>query len=133
MFVIGKSASPRCFKHVRNLPCRYGSQKKAWMDGTLFEEWLHELDRSFEMQGRKVIMIVDNYPAHSEVSGLKAINLQFLPPNTTSCTRPMDQGIIRYRISSNKRRASHKRSTFGYTLKEAPPSNKCHNSKCRAY
>ena len=23
MFVIGKSANPRCFKHVRNLPCRY--------------------------------------------------------------------------------------------------------------
>ena len=40
-FVIGKSASPRCFKHVRNLPCRYRSQKKAWMDGTLYEEWLH--------------------------------------------------------------------------------------------
>ena len=29
MFVIGKSASPTCFKHVRNLPCRYWSQKKA--------------------------------------------------------------------------------------------------------
>ena len=40
-FVIGKSASPRCFKHVRNLPCSYRSQKKAWMDGTLYEEWLH--------------------------------------------------------------------------------------------
>ena len=40
-FVIGKSASPRCFKYVRNLPCRYRSQKKAWMDGTLYEEWLH--------------------------------------------------------------------------------------------
>ena len=23
MFVIGKSTNPRCFKHVRNLPCRY--------------------------------------------------------------------------------------------------------------
>ena len=37
-------------------------------------------------------MIVDNYPVHPEVSGLKTINLQFLPPNTTSCTQPMDQG-----------------------------------------
>ena len=36
MFVIRKSASPRCFKHVRNLPCRYRSQKKAWMGGTHF-------------------------------------------------------------------------------------------------
>ena len=25
MFVIGKSACPSCFKHFRNLPCRYGS------------------------------------------------------------------------------------------------------------
>ena len=55
MFVTGKYASPRCFKHVRNLTCRYRSQRKAWMDGTLFEEWLHELDRKFEMQGRKSI------------------------------------------------------------------------------
>ena len=67
MFVIGKSASPRCFKHVRNLPCRYQSQKKAWMDGTPFEEWLQELDHKFEMQGKKVVMIVNNFPAHPEV------------------------------------------------------------------
>ena len=95
-FVIGKSASPRCFKHVRNLPCRYRSQKKAWMDGTLYEEWLHQLDRKFEMQGKKAAVIVDNCPAHQEVSGLKAINLQLLPPNTTSCTYSMDQGLIWY-------------------------------------
>ena len=63
MFVIEKSASPKCFKHVLNLPCRYRSQKKAWVNGTLFEEWLHELDRKFDWQGRKVVIIVDNCPA----------------------------------------------------------------------
>ena len=82
----------KCFKLVCNLPCRYWSQKKAWTDGTLFDEWLHELDHKFEMQRRKVVMIVNNCPAHPEVSGLKAINLQFLQPSTTSCTQPMDQG-----------------------------------------
>ena len=66
------------------------------MNGALFEEWLHELDRKIKMQGRRIVTIVDNFPAHPEVSGLKAINLQFLPPNTTSCTQPMDQGVIRY-------------------------------------
>ena len=96
IFYIGKSASPRCFKHVRNPPCRYRSQKKAWMDGTLFEEWLHELYRKFEMQGRKVVMVVDNFPVHPEVLGLKVINLRLLPPNTTSCTQAIDQGVIRY-------------------------------------
>ena len=51
MFVNGKSDSPRCSKHVRNLPCRYRYQKKAWMDVPLLEEWLHKLDRNFEMPG----------------------------------------------------------------------------------
>ena len=96
MFVTGKSTSPRCFKHARNLPCRYRPQKKAWMDGTLFEEWLHELHRKFEMQGRMFVMIVDNFPAHSKVLGLKAINLQFLPLDTTSCIQAMDQVVISY-------------------------------------
>ena len=92
MFVIGKSANwkisnSRCFKHnVRNLPCRYQSQKKAWMDGTLFEEWLCELDRKFKMLGKKIVMIINNCPAHPERSRLKAVKLQFLPPKTTSCT-----------------------------------------------
>ena len=95
-FVIGESTRRRCMKHVRNLPCRYQSQKKAWMDGTLFEEWLHELDFKFAMQRRKVVMIVDNCPAHPEVSELKALNLQFEPRNTTSCTKPMDQRVIRH-------------------------------------
>ena len=48
------------------------------------------------MEGTKVIMTVDNCRPHPEVSGLKAINLQFLPPNTTSCTQLINQGIIRY-------------------------------------
>ena len=38
---------------------------------------------------------MDNCPAHPEIGGLKAIELCFLPPNTTSITQPMDQGVIR--------------------------------------
>ena len=45
---------------------------------------------------KKVVMIVNNCSAHPEVSGLKTTNLQFLPRNTTSCTEPMDQWVIRY-------------------------------------
>ena len=63
-------------------------RKHRWMG--------HEVDCKFEMQGRKVVMIVNNCPAYPEVSGLKTINLQFLPPNNTSYTQPMDQGVIRY-------------------------------------
>ena len=94
MFVIGKSAGPRCFKHVRNLADIDFKRKHGWM-GSFFEEWLHKLDRKFVIQERKVVMIVDNCPAHPKFSGLKAINLQFLQPNTTSYTQQMDQGVIR--------------------------------------
>ena len=65
------------------------------MDGVLFEEWIRELDSKFEREGRKVVLIVDNCPAHPRVKDLKAINLVFLPPSTTSKTQPMDQGVIR--------------------------------------
>ena len=52
--------------------------------------------RKFEKQKRKIIMFVDNCPAHprSVQSKLKAIRLEFLPPNKTSVLQPMDQGII---------------------------------------
>ena len=95
MFIIGKSKSPRCFKNLKQLPCRYRGQKKSWMDSDLFKEWVRELDRKFEQQNRKVVLIIDNCPAHPAIGGLKAIELCFLPLNTTAVTQPIDQGVIR--------------------------------------
>ena len=95
MFVIGKSVKPRCFKHVKSLPCRYRAQSKSWMSSFLFDEWVKELNKKFEKENCKIVLIVDNCPAHPIVDGLKAIELVFLPPNTTSKTQPMDQGVIR--------------------------------------
>ena len=95
LLVIGKSKKPRCFKGVQNLPCEYRSQSKSWMTGDLFIEWLSTLDRKFVSDARKVLMMVDNCPAHPDVPNLKAITLTFLPPNTTSKLQPMDQGVIR--------------------------------------
>ena len=43
----------------------------------------------------KVILTVDNSPAHTVIEGLKTVELVFLPPNTTSKTQPMNQGVIR--------------------------------------
>ena len=65
------------------------------MDGNLFSEWVKKLDRKFAAQERKVALIIDNCPAHPSLEGLQAIELIFLPPNTTSKTQPMDQGVIR--------------------------------------
>ena len=95
IFVISKSAKPRCFKNVKSLPFRYRSQVKSWMNSFFFDEWLNELDKMFEKENRNVILVVDNCPAHPIIEGLKAVELVFLPPNTTSKTQPMDQGVIR--------------------------------------
>ncbi|XP_053406295.1 tigger transposable element-derived protein 4-like [Mercenaria mercenaria] len=91
--VIGKSKNPRCFSGIKQdrLPVMYKSNKKAWMTGEIFEEWLHWFDR--QMKGRKVLLFVDNAPSHPQVN-LKNVNVKFLPPNTTSLCQPMDQGII---------------------------------------
>jgi len=84
LLVIGKFQNPRCFKNVKSLPMQYFANRKAWMVSEIFKEWLRKLDRKFSREHRKVLMLVDNCPAHPSVSGLKAITLKFLPPNTTS-------------------------------------------------
>ena len=53
----------------------------------------HRLDQTFE-SNRKVALIADICLAHPDVSGLMAIDLNFLHPNTTYVTQPMDQGVI---------------------------------------
>ena len=60
------------------------------MNGELFEEWIKEVDKSFQREGGNVAMIMYNCSAHPDVEWLKR-----LPSNTTSNTRLMDQGIIR--------------------------------------
>ena len=95
MFVIGKSKKPRCFKNVKQLPCRYRAHKKSWMTRILFEEWVKNLDSSSRAQSRKVALLIDNCPAHREIKNLTNINLIFLSPNTTFVLQPMNQGVIR--------------------------------------
>ena len=65
------------------------------MDSELSEEWVREQDRKFALEGRKVALVIDNCTTHPNIENIKLIKLYFLPPNTTSCLQPMDQGVIR--------------------------------------
>ena len=82
-------------KHIKKLPCKYKLQKKSWMDSQKFDEWVRKLDRIFQMEGRKIALLIDNSPAHSSVSDLTNVHLVFLPPSTTSVLQLMDQDVIR--------------------------------------
>ena len=126
MFVIGKSAKPRCFKNVKNLPCRYCSQNKSCK---LFTEWVRQLDNKFVAEGRKIALIIDNCPTHPRIDNLQAVKLIFLPLNTTSKTQPMDQGVIRslkahYRAKVVKRYIAsidfHSEKTVNQITRQSP-------------
>ncbi|XP_034935137.1 uncharacterized protein [Chelonus insularis] len=82
LLIIGKSQKPRCFKGVKSLPVDYANNRKAWMTSELFEKWFRDWDRDLVM--KKILLLVDNCPAHPNVTDLKSITLAFLPPNTTS-------------------------------------------------
>lgn len=78
LWFIGKCAKPQCFKNVNlsNMNCEYHVNKQAWMTRILFQEYVRQLDR--KMDDRKVILLVDNYPAHLKtIEGLKNIELFF--------------------------------------------------------
>ena len=109
LLTIGKSEKPRCFKGQVTLPTEYKSNRKAWMTAELFTEWLRKFDRKMAAEKRKGALLLDNCAAHPKtVPNLKAVELFFLPPNTTSILQPLDQGIIRnfkhyYRTSVNRK------------------------------
>jgi len=48
LFVIGKAQNPRCFKNVKSLPVMYKANKRVWMTGELFTEWVVEFDKKMK-------------------------------------------------------------------------------------
>ena len=93
--LIGKSENPRCFKGIKRKPVRYRFNRKAWMTSVLFEEWLNTVNAQMREKKRKIVLFLDNCPAHPMHVPLSNITLCPLPANTTSVLQPMDQGIIK--------------------------------------
>lgn len=95
LLVIGKAKKPRCFKNVKSLPVDYEANRKAWMTSDIFEKVLRKWDSQLRNNKKKIILFIDNCPAHPKIENLTNIKLAFLPPNTTSVIQPIDQGIIK--------------------------------------
>jgi hypothetical protein len=102
IWIIGTAKKPRVFQaagvNIENLGCCWRSNKKAWITGKIFKEWLLWFDA--KMTGRKVLLLIDNFSAHE--AAFKEISLQlqntlvvWLPANSTAKYQPLDQGIIR--------------------------------------
>lgn len=96
LLVIGKSHKPRCFKGVRTLPCQYQSNAKGWVTTAIFEKYMRVLDCKMGARNRKIVLLIDNCPAHpTDTSYLRNMKVFFFPPNCTSRLQPLDQGIIK--------------------------------------
>ena len=93
--VIGKVKNPRCFINIDNLPVYWESNKKAWMTGYSFLQWIKKVNQGMKSQKRKILLFLDNATSHSDSLKLSNVTLRFLPPNTTSKLQPLDLGIIR--------------------------------------
>lgn len=76
------------------IPVTYKSQKKAWIDSVLFEEWVRKIDRKVKAANRHILLFIDNCTAHVSVTGLTNTRLIFSPPTCTSRLQPAGQGII---------------------------------------
>ena len=112
LFVIGKLKMCRGFKGLKKTPVQYEANTKAWMTAATFIPWLQELDKKMHMANRKALLVFDNCTANPRVENLKATELLFLPPNTTSKSQPCDMMIINnlkchYRIALLKRLIDH--------------------------
>lgn len=95
LVVIGKPANPRCFKNLTNLPVTYYANKRAWVTSEIFEKILRDWDTELSHKNRKILLLIDNCPAHPKVPNLRFIQVVFFPPNVTAVLQPMDQGVIR--------------------------------------
>ena len=56
---------------------------------------MRDVNKKFQAEGRKVALIIVNCPVNPVIEDLSHVKLAFLPPNTTSVSQPMDQGVIR--------------------------------------
>ncbi|GBC35167.1 tigger transposable element-derived protein 6-like [Rhizophagus irregularis DAOM 181602=DAOM 197198] len=95
---IGKSQNPRALKNVpkSSLPVQYYWNKTAYMQVSIWNDWLKLFDSRLRLQNRHIILLYDGASTHKLIDDVEFSNicLHKLPPNTTSRFQPCDAGII---------------------------------------
>ena len=78
--VISRAENPRCLKGVNksSLPVTYKFNRRAWITASIFYDWLDHLNSKMKLQGRHILLFLDNCAAHPHVQ-LSNVKLQFFP------------------------------------------------------
>nr|CCA22268.1 hypothetical protein TRIADDRAFT_5525 [Albugo laibachii Nc14] len=79
LLFVGSAVKQRCF----------GRQS-----GEHHGEWLDELNERMKKEARHILLLLDNASAHCGEKLLSNVEIEMLPPNTTSVLQPMDAGVI---------------------------------------
>uniref|UniRef100_K7FQ19 HTH CENPB-type domain-containing protein n=1 Tax=Pelodiscus sinensis TaxID=13735 RepID=K7FQ19_PELSI len=102
--LIYKSKNPRALRNKNKnlLPVYWMHNPKAWITKMLTSDWFHQcfipqvskylLEKGLPF---KILLLMDNAGGHATDLSHEGIQVEFLPPNTTSLIQPMDQGVIR--------------------------------------
>ena len=85
LLIIGKSKRPRCLLYI--------GQTVILAYSVIFQHWITDWDVALIRENRKILLPVDNCPAHPKIQSLKNIRLEFLPANTTFLIQPLNQGV----------------------------------------
>ena len=65
------------------------------MTSAIYQEWLLDWDRELRNEGRKILLLQDNFSGHIVPDTLTNIRVENFEPNLTSHIQLNDQGIIR--------------------------------------
>lgn len=92
LLVIGKTKNSR---YINKNRVNYQVNTKSLMTSTIFEKEIRKWDSELLKKQKKILLLVDNCPAHPRLDNLTNIKLILLPVNSTIVLKPMDLGIIR--------------------------------------
>lgn len=65
------------------------------MTSALWKDILDQINHKMSLQGRKIILLVDNATVHRSGKDYSNVKIVFLPKNTTALIQPLDQGVIK--------------------------------------
>jgi len=83
-------------KKKEELPVDYYWNSTAWMQVSIWNDYLKKLDTKMRLQNRHILLLVDNAPVHiiDENVNLTNVTVHFLLSNTITHLQPCDARII---------------------------------------
>ncbi|CAB4434910.1 unnamed protein product [Rhizophagus irregularis] len=88
---------------ISNKPNIIGIQQLAWMQVSIWNDWIRKFNVQIRLKGRNILLLIDNAPVHILYEGVELTNIkiEFLLLNTTAHLQPYDKSTI-LKIASSK-------------------------------